>query len=373
MQPYIPAYRVSFFQGLREDLANSGIDLKIVAARPAGATKARKDEAGSRVLDRYLTQRSASFAGKSTSLRFIGNSIRHYRPNLIIVEQAVKNLEIYPLMVRHHLGKSAPVGMWGQGKTFSSQQHMVISAAKDWITAHSDWFFSYTQEGANYLVDRGYDTKHITVLQNTIDTRELLADLREVGEEELQAFHNRHQLVKGKTAIFIGAVDPSKGIEFLLESARLVRREIPEFKLLIAGNGVSTDLVQQAESAGDPIIYLGRLEGRLKALALRASDFMMIPQWVGLVAVDSLVAGCPIVTSDHPTHSPEFSYLENRRNSIVVPHDDVAYSGAVIALIRDPSMLLTLQDRAALDSANFTMEQMIDNFASGVRNWLSSK
>lgn len=372
IQPYIPSYRVPFFQGLRAELASAGIDMRLVAGRPQGAAALRGDEAGGEILDGYVDQRILSFAGKSLNLRSVREAVRGYRPDRIIVEQAVKNLEVYPLLVRRLLGQGARVGMWGQGRTFSTAQSKAARVFKDSLTRRSDWFFSYTQEGADYVVDNGYDSRRLTILNNTIDTEELSRDLQNVSEDDVATFRRENGLTAGQTAIFMGGVDPEKGIEFLLTAATIIRGEIPGFRLLVAGAGGGAGHVRRMQASGEPVVYLGRVEGARKALALRAADIMTIPQWVGLVAVDSLVAGRPIVTTHHPSHSPEYGYLKDGGNAIVCDHEVSLYASSVASAIRDTVSLAAMQRRAINDSRHYSLSGMVGRFAGGVRDWMAA-
>lgn len=45
VQPYVPNYRVPFFEGLRAELGDRGITLRVVAGRPSGAQATRGDAA----------------------------------------------------------------------------------------------------------------------------------------------------------------------------------------------------------------------------------------------------------------------------------------------------------------------------------------
>lgn len=55
-------------------------------------------------------------------------------------------------------------------------------------------------------------------------------------------------------------------------------------------------------------------------MALTAADLLVVPEWVGLVVVDSIAAKVPIITTHHPSRSPEVEYLRHEQNSIFVLH-----------------------------------------------------
>lgn len=369
VQPYIPAYRVALFRRLREELAERGIELVLAAGLPQGHMNSRGDDRTQGEADEIIAVRHLVLGGKSIARRRISPVLRCSRPNLVIVEQAVKNLEVYPLLMRQVITGAPRVAMWGQGRTFSTAQGTASRGLKEWLTRRSDWFFAYTQEGADYVSDHGFPTSRVTVLNNTIDTASLRKDLDEVSDQAVEAFRRDHQLVPGETGLFLGGVDPAKGIDFLLASARWVREQIPGFRLLIAGTGKSAEAVKARQSAGDPIVFLDRLDGEAKALALKASDLLMIPQWIGLVAIDSLVAGRPIITTHHSSHSPEFSYLRDGTTAFVFEHDLDAYASGVVSVLGNPQLLTRAQLAAELDSRQYSIDEMARRFAEGVDRW----
>ena len=372
VQPYIPAYRVPLFRSMRPLLAQSGIELVLAVGKPQGAMEARLDDRSYEEADAFLEQRTIRVLGKQVLIRSLQPVIERYSPDLVIVEQAIKNVEAYPLLARQAVGRGPRVAMWGQGRTFSTSQGAAGRGLKDWLTRRTDWFFAYTQEGADYVAAHGYAGERITVLLNSTDTAALRSDLRAVTDEQLAQFRYRHNLLPGATALFLGGVDESKGINFLIEAARRVAQQIPGFRLLIGGEGASGGWVRERQAAGDPVIALGRIDGHERALALSSADLMMVPQWVGLVAVDSLAAGVPIVTTWHGSHSPEFSYLTDGVNAAVTEHDLDEYATSIVALIGDPARRTALADRARIDSTSYSVEEMAKRFTEGVRRWQHS-
>jgi len=300
----------------------------------------------------------------------LGQVLKSYSPDFVIVEQALKNLEIYPLLARSLVGRRPQVAMWGQGRTFSTPHGPASRTVKDWLTRRSDWFFAYTCEGANYVINQGFNPDKITVLQNSTDTVALRYELDAVTDDQVARFRSRHGLKSGATALFLGGVDSSKGIEFLVESVCHVAEQIPGFRLLVGGEGASSAWLRDRQTSGDPVVTLGRVEGHDRALAMRAADLMLVPQWVGLVAVDALTAGIPMVTTQHRSHSPEFSYLVNGRNAVVTEHTIDAYSDGIVSLLRDSGRQAILRDGAIADSATYSIEAMSARFVDGVRKWI---
>ena len=360
--PYLPAYNLEFCDRAHKTLADRGFTLRVFTGAPS---RSRGDE------------RTASWHRQLPEVRLTtGSRAPRYRrlpagrqtPDLLIVEQAVKNLETYPLLMRQLLG-GPRVAMWGHGRSYSTPQTPFAADFKQFLTRRSQWFFAYTQAGADHVIANGFPATRVSVLNNTIDTDCLRHDLNSVSNHDVGAFARRHGLTPGRTALFLGGVDEAKGIDFLLESARSAAQLFPGFVLLVGGAGARLGDVQAAEHSGAPVRALGRLDGAEKALALRSADVLAIPEWIGLVAVDSLVAGRPIVSTWHPTHSPEHEYLEPGTTAVFVEHDSLAYAQGLVDLLADTNRVQTMQAQCVQESAKYGLDQMVDSFVEGVLAW----
>ena len=368
VHPFVQAYRRGLYTRLAERLADDGFELVVVSSAPAPRLAGRSDaiEASwtTRVPSRWWT-----LGEHDLGYRRLGG-LRLGRGDLVIVEQAVKNLETYPALLRMHLG-GARVAMWGHGRSYSTPQGSSLAAMKQWLTRRTEWFFAYTEAGAQHVLDHGFPAGRVTVLNNTVDTDELQADL--AGAGDVAAFMATQRLTAGRTALFIGGVDKAKGIDFLLAGALQAADDLPGFTLLIAGAGTDADKVERLERAGGPVRALGRLEGHDRALALRACDALAIPEWIGLVAVDSLVAGRPIVSTEHHSHSPEREYLRDGVTAVFAAHDPVAYGHALAGLLGDPERLARMQAACLAEAGGHALSRTVDAFIDGIRAWDASR
>lgn len=369
VQSYIPEYRVPFFDRLKTELGQAGIDVRIAAVGASGERSARGDDATARVADLPLHERRVGFGRRHAEIRSLSSALSEVQPSMLIFEQALKNLDSARFLFVPRPLRRQSIGLWGQGRAFSQRQGMAASAAKRFLTNRADWFFAYTDEGARHVIDGGFPANQVTEVRNTIDTITLQLGLELVDDNSLTAFRRRHDLTRGQTGMFLGGVDEAKGIDFLLASVECIVRAMPNFRLLVGGSGSMASRVRDMESKGAPLRYLGRVEGFDKAVALRASDVLLIPEWVGLVAVDSLAAGKPIVTTNHPSHSPEFGYLTPGGTVEVSSHNVVAYAESVVELLRDSQRLAGMQQRALVDAASYDLQGMVSRFASGVLAW----
>jgi len=352
---------------LRHELPRHGIEFRVAAASPTGL-QAERGDAVSAEGDFHINQSLIRLGNSSIQIRRIGEVIRNYRPDMIIIEQAIKNLESWQLLLK--ASRRPPlIGLWGQGAPFSQNPSPAMARLKTSMTNRARWFFSYTQDGAAYVGQHGFSQDRITILQNSTDTASLRREFAQLTTVDVDAFRTTHSLVHGKTGLFLGGIDSRKGIDFLIQAVRQIQIDEPDFRLLVAGAGSEVELVRLTQTHGLAMTYLGPLEGTEKALALAACDFLLLPQWVGLVATDALAAGRPVVTTDHYTHAPEFSYLCEGTTRLTADHEVKAYANSVVKLIRDSDRLQMMQTHCYQDGANFSIESMGANFVEGITNW----
>lgn len=380
-QPYIPAYRTAFFRRLKAHLEASGCALSVLHGPPPPSHAARQDAAprtdANQLPVRRLPVRRLSVPG-GRSLVWQQLLRQAASADIVVLEQALRNLDTYLLLLRQQLarmaaGTTSQVALWGHGRTYTKPVSRLETVAKDAITRRAAWFFSYTEGGAAYLASRGYPRQRITVVRNCVDTA-MLTDIRRraatPGTREsaaAAALRRRYRLLPGRTALFVGGLDAPKRIPLLLESARRVADALPGFRLLVAGDGAEWPLVSAAAShPGSPVVALGRVGGPDVALLGTVSDIMLMPGRVGLCAVDSFALRTPIVTTDWPWHAPEFEYLKNGQNAVITRDDPAAYTAAVRALLNDPARLHSLRTACGENAAEYTIDAMAARFCDGL-------
>lgn len=359
IHPWLPQYRVQFFQRLVSEAAQVGVEIRIFYGDTPPEWRRRGD---SGLPDGFTKLPTAfmSFKGRSLNRKALGPIFASGPYDLIVVEQAVRNLETYELLARRE-----PVAFWGHGRTFTKAVRPQQDKFKQWLVRRGRWFFAYTEGGAQAMALAGMDPDRMTVVQNSVDTSSLRNDISSLSPGDLQRFRAEYDL-RGKTALFIGGLDSSKRLPFLLEAAERVAKKDPDFRLLMVGAGDDQALVEHHAERSLNVRYLGPLFGREKALAIAASEVMAMPGRVGLVAVDSFVGQSPIVTTYWPWHSVEFEYLTPDVNAVITENSVEAYSAGLLKTLKDNTLLSELYHGCAEAGERYTLEAMVRNFLHGV-------
>ncbi|MFD1946458.1 glycosyltransferase [Nocardioides aestuarii] len=360
LQEYVPSYRVPFFRALSDKALSVGVRVEVHAGRPIGDQALRGDDAGEQTKARHMPQRELSACGRRVTLRSLTSL-----PNdldLVVLEQARRNLDTYRLLLPRRMWHGQRVALWGHGRDYVKKERALDSAILARLTSRADHFFAYTRQGAEHVIAQGRRRETVTVVRNSVDTQALQADLAAVSAEDVRQFQHHHGLT-GKTLLYLGGLDRSKRIEFLLDAFARAHSADPDIRLLVVGDGDQREIV-----SGRPgVVPLGRLTGRDKSLAMRAANAIANPGRVGLVAVESIIAELPLLTADGAMHAPEFDYLEELGAVLQSPNSPHAYASllAAGAGTGDPA-LRPVQDRLRGPRPTFGIESMADNFLEGI-------
>lgn len=361
LQDYIPAYRVPLFEEMRKNALNFGIVLRIASGDTNKIQAQRRDNVEG-IEDIKVKQIHLKFANRNFTLR---NSRKLFKStDYLIIEQGRRDIFALTLFFK----KRNNLGIWGHGKDYVQEKDRISKFILKKMTLQSSWFFGYTPESTKSVIEYGFPVNNTTTLWNSIDTLSLRKNINELHEINIlkfrQSFGN-----KPKIGLFLGSLDKSKRLEFLIEAGDKVYKKIPEFVLLIFGEGPQLQYLKQKANARSWLRIMGRLESSHKALILKASDILLNPGRVGLVAVEALVSNLPVITTNWPFHAPEFFYL-NDQNSIITKDSVNDYSSRIIEIFNNPDLLVKKQngDRSILEK--LSIEKMSDTFLNGISNWI---
>ena len=360
---HVRSYRRPFYQEAAARLAMHGIDMRVIVVAPPAIAAARRDT-GLQGDDVEVAVSHFKIGSREISYRHLGHVIGSLRPDLVVTEQSVRNLDLLPMLAtRRH--KGIRLALWGHGATYGRRHGILLRQYKEWITRRADWFFAYTDAGREWAACHGIDAEKVTVLNNSTDTVSLRRDLRAVTEHRLREFQQEHRLTRGHTALFMGALDRSKRLDLLLEAGERLHGEDPRFVLLVAGAGDQWDEVAHYANERQWLAVIGRVDGHLKSLALRASDFMLMPEGIGLVATDALAAGRPFVTMSGQAHGPEFAYLTDGATALVGV-SVTELTRHAMRIMNDPDLRLRMGNKCEVDGRSYSIERMSGRFVDGV-------
>lgn len=142
----------------------------------------------------------------------------------------------------------------------------------------------------------------------------------------------------GKTVLFLGRYDePRKGMSLLLEALPRVVERFAHVQLLVVGRGDEDQLRSQAGELVKHIRFLGQVDDAGKASAMRSADVYCAPntggESFGIVLVEAMAAGTPVVASDLDAFRRVL--CDGELGRLVPVGDGTALADALVALLHN--------------------------------------
>jgi glycosyltransferase involved in cell wall biosynthesis len=193
-----------------------------------------------------------------------------------------------------------------------------------------------------HTADRDELTMHVT---SEHENRETLARFRELriamipNGVDVPADLNRVERNQELRLLFIGRLDPKKGIEALLKACSLVDSALP-WRLAIAGWGPPeyvSQLKEQIHALGlsGRVEMLGAVLSEEKKRLFECSDVALVPSYTenfGIVVAEALAHGVPVIASK----GTPWSRLEEMNCGLWVDNDPESLAGAIRSISTMP-------------------------------------
>jgi glycosyltransferase involved in cell wall biosynthesis len=163
----------------------------------------------------------------------------------------------------------------------------------------------------------------------------------------------------GFVGVTVGRLVPRKGLDRLL--AALARPACAPVHLVVVGEGPELGPLRARAAAlglSDRVRFAGRVDEERKWQLLRAANAYLsatLHEGFGLVYLEAMAAGLPVVTPDHGGQS---DFLEDGVTGwLVPPGNDEALASAIARLLASPDRREAMRRQNRLRSERFTAER----------------
>lgn len=357
-QPYVPAYRVPLFDALSDLLAADGLSLAVAHTQPVGTQGERGDSrVGKWSTD--VRQLRGNLAGHTITARSCAGLVR--RSRVVVAELASTNLDTYWMAARH----ARKLVLWGHAGTYVTAPNAIDQRLELWLASRAAHTMVYTASGAAYLRGRGIAANNCTVLRNATDTTALRRAMAELSPDQVARFRTGTGASGENTVAFVGALDESKQLPLLLDASALVRRALPDFTLLVAGDGPMRDELARRAARQPEIRVLPYADHAALARIGAVAKALVVPGRVGLIAVDAMTLGLPVITTEYPYHAPEREYLRPAF-CWVSARSPRSLADTLVERLGDRSGLAAASAAAAAESVHYSIEGMARRMHSAI-------
>jgi glycosyltransferase involved in cell wall biosynthesis len=227
----------------------------------------------------------------------------------------------------------------------------------------TDAYIAYGTLSKQLLIERGAQRDRVFIAYNTIDTIFFSEEVSRLREEK-EDLKKELGLGNKKVILYVGQLITRKGLFYLLEAFREVKKEFIDSTLLIVGSGELEEKLRKFVDDNNiqDVIFYGFLqkEGLPKMYAV--ADLFVFPTlgdiW-GLVLNEAMSAGLPVITTSAAGASVDLV----KGNGFTVPPGDAGILRDEMIEILTTEGLVEKMSRESLEIIkDFTIEKSAKGF-----------
>jgi glycosyltransferase involved in cell wall biosynthesis len=211
----------------------------------------------------------------------------------------------------------------------------------------------HAQVATNLGSEYGYKGE-VTVIENALDP----------AMAKLLATTSPRRERTGLTALWAGQTAYRKGLDVALAAVEEARSALPGLRLRVAGVAPG--------KAAEGVEWLGLLPPSAMAAAYRDADLFIFPtryESFGLVAVEAMAAGLPMIVSD----AVAAGIVTHGRNGIVIRGHDPRQYAQALRQLADPRIRAAMAEANVADARRFAIDAAASGYAAVAESLMKSR
>lgn len=187
---------------------------------------------------------------------------------------------------------------------------------------------------------------------------------------DLNRFSREDQLINRfddgvKNILFVGRLEPRKGLTTLLQSMPYIKKMTKEkVRLIVVGNGILTGYYRSKvpREVSDSVIFIGEVSCEELPRFYKTADLFCSPatygESFGIVLIEAMAAGLPIVAGDNEGYR---RVIKSGHNGLLVdPTDPMEIASAIIKLFNDHKLARKIAKQGSDDVKKYSWDSVID-------------
>jgi len=174
----------------------------------------------------------------------------------------------------------------------------------------------------------------------------------------------REEFKDGKLNIlFVGRLEERKGVSDLIRACTLVKKEYPNFRLIITGPGLKLRYYYQMLAQamlGDQAVFTMYVPFDQLPQYYRTADIFCAPasggESFGIVLLEAMASGTPVVATSIPGYASVITHGQN--GLLAKPQDERSIADALLTLIHDNNLRQHLIENGLVTAEKYSWENV---------------
>jgi glycosyltransferase involved in cell wall biosynthesis len=369
-QRFLPHYRIPVYNLLNKKLNGS---LLVIHGQPPRAGGFSPGEQSAIQFSR-IQLRNLWIRGEAAVIQNVFRPFLQFgKPSAVIIEHNPRILSLFILFIICKLFR-IPFILWGHGgsrKRAVDSSHSSKDRIHKFLIRQATAYICYSNS-VKTMLSALTNSNKLFVAQNTLDTdllKSIYLELQEIPRLDLLKKLGLRQI---PYLCFIGRLVNEKGIGYLIDIYKLLKKKDTELGLVLVGDGPYRQELLSAIRNGDlHDVYICGEIADLKHSSeyLFVSEMLVIPGGVGLAVNHAFFMGIPVVTqaagANGPFHGPEAEFISQGSTGFFADNGDKNDMCEKINIILRDSPRFK---RNVLDYArkNLSIEQMVQGVVDAI-------
>lgn len=160
--------------------------------------------------------------------------------------------------------------------------------------------------------------------------------------------------------LFVGRIEPRKGLQFLIDALPEIKQEFPRAKLTVAGGGYKSMKLNIPSEVKDSVSFLGFVApSDLPSIFNRASVFVspaISGESFGIVLLEAMATGTPVIASSIPGYR---CVVEDEKNGLLVsPKNSKDIASKVTCLMKNKRLREKLIEGGLESAARYSWDEV---------------
>ncbi|RGE19784.1 glycosyltransferase [Leucobacter sp. wl10] len=236
----------------------------------------------------------------------------------VILGPATLSLSTWAILIGRRVARRRTF-LWGQCGRYGDRS--LKRHVQELMNRLATGLLVYGKKEANAATQLGLDSRKVTVVNNATHSNE---DVLRADDHEEQLARAQRAAYRAKTEgdlriLFVGRLNADKRLDVLLRATEQLRQRYPSTVIDLIGDGDARDDLRKNFPEEWVRFHGWVYDTEELAHYFQAATFVCSPFHMGLLAIDALRAGTPVLVPDNPMNGSEVEALTPGINAVRFP------------------------------------------------------